>query len=227
MNKKKYEKLSSLFLRLNGYFLVNNFIIHAGDDTTKINKAGIISQHTEMDTLGIRMPYQKEVSGDLNIVNNKDLILENDKIDFVIVESKSGNSNKPNSTWINLDKIDTVKYILRFFGIFKIEEEIHEASVELLKNFSVSRNNFQFRYIVISETPNDHYLRKGIKYITYDSIIDFIARIRAECWIDKKIGVTSYHGQWDDFMREIFELANNFNISQKERIQAIRGYLNK
>lgn len=227
MNQNKYEKLSSLFLRLNGYFLVDNFIVHAGDDTTKITQDGVISQHTEIDTLGVRMPYQKEISGDLHIINHEDLILDNDKIDFVIIESKSGKSNKPNRTWRSHDKINTIKYILKFFGIFRTEEEINVASEELLNNFSVSRNNFQFRFIVISEARNKHYSEKGIKYITYDSIIDFIVRIRGGCWIETEIGITSYHGQWDGFMKKIFELANNFDISEEERRQSIRRYLNE
>ena len=227
MNNKKYEKLASLFLRLNGYFLVDNFIVHAGDDDSRISDKGLISQHTEMDTLGIRMPYQKEISGNLYVINFESLILDNGKTDFVIVESKTGKSNKPNRTWTNIENVNTVKYILNFFGVFKTDDEIEEAANELLNNFSVERDEFSFRYIIISETVNDYYAGKGVKFITYDSIIDFIVKIRGECWVNTQIGISSYHGQWDDFMRTVFELANDFSKSYGDRKETIRIFLNE
>ena len=52
----KYERFIASYLRLNAYFTVTNFIVHAHERS----RYGHIGNHTETDILGIRMPYSAE-----------------------------------------------------------------------------------------------------------------------------------------------------------------------
>src|SRR5712691_7382685 len=95
----KYERFVASYLRLNGYFTVPNFIVHAGDDPERI-LAGRVGNLTETDILGIRMPYSREVTGKLHTANHAALIDgAREKFDIVIAEVKSGDDNRPNRVW--------------------------------------------------------------------------------------------------------------------------------
>ena len=94
-----YERFVTSFLRLNGYFTVPNFIVHAADDPARVS-AGHVGNYTEADTLAVRMPHSREVTGKLHIANYRPLVdAAAGKFDVVIAEAKSGNENKPNRIW--------------------------------------------------------------------------------------------------------------------------------
>lgn len=98
-NSYKSEILARYYLRFNGYFCVENFIVHAGDDPTKIS-GQVIGNHTETDILAVRHRNSMEVSGNLQIQNDPLLSDDsNSKIDFLVVEVKTGNENAPNKIW--------------------------------------------------------------------------------------------------------------------------------
>ncbi len=221
----KHEELAKWYLRLNGYFLVDNFIVHAGDDNTKINDTGLVSQHTECDLLGVRFPYQKETSGKLNISNDNQLIIsQRDTIDCVVVEVKSGKRNQPNSAWVDKGKLHAIEYVVRFFGLLPNEDLIKQVSLELSNCYLSKINNIAFRYIIISYERNDHYSRKGVKYILFEDIIRFIKEVRVECWLNENIGVHSYKQQWGEFINKIFDLAGS-NYGSEEADDLIKKYL--
>lgn len=225
---EKYEKFSSLFLRLNGYFLVDNYVVHGADDPEKI-KEGVVSQFTEVDTLAVRMPYQVEQSGGMIMQNYIDLILQDGKMDFVILETKSGQKAKPNSTWTSADNpnsIATVKYILNHFGYIQGESEKEKIAVELLQNFNYTDDDFSFRFIMVANEENKHYSDRGVKFITVDKIIEFIV-MRGMCWEDSGIGLSSTHQQWDDFMKTIFEFANDNTKDVTDRKAQIKEFLDQ
>jgi len=93
------ETLAKWYLRFNGYFLVENFIVHAGDDPNRISN-GKVGNHTETDVLAVRHIFSREITGDLPIENDPQIINQAaTKIDFVIAEVKTGNQNKPNKLW--------------------------------------------------------------------------------------------------------------------------------
>ena len=69
----KFERFVAAYLRLNGYFTVPNFIVHASDDPTRVS-GGLVGNYTEVDTIGLRMPYSREVSGAKHIVNHPLLV---------------------------------------------------------------------------------------------------------------------------------------------------------
>jgi hypothetical protein len=218
----KYEELSKTYLRLNGYFIIDNYIVHNGGADISNSYKKIIPESTELDILGVRFPFQKEQSDKLLIKNDENLILQSNMIDFVIIESKSKNSNKPNSTW----SLENINYILRFFGFTADENVINEIAITLKEKYSCTWNNYSIRYIITSENANDYYVDKGLQYITIDTILNFIIKIRGNCWFDEKIAVSSDHHQWNDFMNIVFKIANDQSKNSEEKKNAIIKYLN-
>jgi nucleoside diphosphate kinase len=219
-----YENFTSWYLRFNGYFTVDNFVVHAADDPTRISD-GIIAPHTETDSIAIRMPYSAEIAGKLKIANH-DVLVENqnERFDIVIAEAKSGNDNKPNSVWRN-KVIATIKYMVRFVGLYGDEHQITKIANELATHYFYEDDKSRIRYIVFANEPNLHYFNEGVKYITFSQIVNFLVEVRGQCWIKSGIGVASVHYQWDEQINKIFEIANDFEKTLEVRESKILEFL--
>lgn len=223
MSSTIYEKFTSWYLRFNGYFTVDNFVVHAADDPTRI-KNGIIAPCTEIDSIAIRMPYSEEKLGDKKIVNHE-VLVENQKerFDIVIAEVKSGKENNPNSVWRN-GIIDTIKYVIRFVGLYN-EDQITKIANDLAAHYIYEDEKSRIRYIIFANELNLYYCRKGVKYITFSQMVNFLAKVRGQCWRESRIGVVSVHYQWDEQINKIFEIADNFTETLEDRESKILEYL--
>lgn len=218
-----HEKFTSWYLRFNGYFTIDNFVVHAADDPTKINN-GIIAPYTETDTIAVRMPYSAEIAGSLKIANHNILVEnQNERFDIVIAEVKSGNENGPNSVWRNGSAIP-IEYMVRFVGLFN-EPQIADVVNELSAHYCYENAKSRIRYIVFAHKPNPHYLAKGVKYITFAEIARFLVEVRGQCWMKSGIGVASVHYQWGEQINNVFTIAHDFTKSVPERQAAILRYL--
>jgi hypothetical protein len=218
-----YEKFVSWYLRFNGYFTIDNFVIHAANDISRIRN-GIIAPWTETDSIAIRMPYSSEIAGKLKIANHNLLVeYQNGRFDVVIAEVKSGNSNSPNSVWRN-KHLDSIKYLIRFIGLYE-EDKINEVSQEIAIQYAYEDESNRIRYIIFANEPNRHYEKQGVKYISYLQIVQFLVEVRGQCWIESGIGIASIHYQWDEQINKIIEIANNFGMSPEERESIILKYL--
>ncbi len=220
----KYERFVASYLRLNGYFTVPNFIVHAGDDPTRVS-AGQVGNYTETDILGVRMPYSREVAGALHIAN--DPLLVNDAVgkpDIVVAEVKSGNENRPNRVWREMAANPSISYIVRFVGLQR-EDEIPQVAQALATGFRFEDCNCRFRYIVFAKEPNEHYQSRGVTYITFREVITFIVTVRGQSWIEENIGVASIHDQWDDILTTMFAIANRTDCSVQKRVEEIETFL--
>jgi len=218
-----YEKYASWYLRFNGYFTIDNFVVHAANDENRISR-GIIAPYTETDSLALRMPYSAEIAGNLRIANH-DLLVDNqnERFDVVVAEVKSGNLNQPNAVWRNKNLVP-IKYIVRFVGLYE-ESLIDKVANELASRYSYEDERSRIRYIIIANEPNQHYLDQGVKYITFPQITQFIVEVRGQSWLESGIGVASVHYQWDEQINKIFEIANDFEKSLAERQSAILEFL--
>lgn len=215
-----HEKFTSWYLRFNGYFTIDNFIVHAGGDENRI-RDGIVAPYTEIDSLAIRMPYSSELTGNLEIVNHNLLVEnKNEKIDVIIAEVKSGNTNTPNPVWRNKNAVP-ISYIVRFIGLFSQQEMIDKATTEIINHYSYEDENFRIRYIVFANEPNRHYSNQGVTYITFFQMVQFLVEVRGQCWVDSSIGVKSIHNQWDELINKALEIANDFKKSSEERQSTI------
>jgi hypothetical protein len=216
----KLERFVRWFLRLNGYFTVENFIVHAAGDSTRISN-GLIAPHTEVDTLAVRMPYSHETAGTLHIANWEALVGgSNGRFDVVIAESKSGAENRPNTVWRDGDG-KVISYLVRFIGLYKTEDEIKAVAAKLASSFEYEDDLCRFRYAIFSNSENDHYRGKRVTYFTYESMVRFLVEVRGQCWIEKNIGVASIHDQWDPLIKAIFDIANDHGSPVEERRRRI------
>lgn len=216
-----YERFVRWFLRLNGYFTIESFIVHAADDPERISE-GIVAPYTETDILGVRMPYSREVSGNLFIANFEGLVTDHPHgIDIVIAEVKSGNDNKPNKVWKE-KQLEPIKYIVRFIGLLDDEDEIGNVASHLASEYHYTDKNgrFRIRYIIFANDVNAHYSSK-IQYITFSEMLEFLVVVRGQCWVRQGIGIASAHRQWDPLIVSIFDIANNQDIPIGERLQQV------
>ena len=144
----EYERFVRWYLRFNGYFTIENFIVHAGDDQSRISDEKIGS-HTETDILAVRMPYSKEVTGKLFIANHEPLVNNiTDRVDIVVAEVKTKNSNKPNRVWKSED-LFPIQYLVRFIGHYKHESQIGEVASALLSKYIYEDRDCRIRYIIV------------------------------------------------------------------------------
>lgn len=133
------ETLTSLYLRLNGYF-TSSLILHSE------TKGAIRS---ELDRIGIRFPLHQQPEREIGF--STFLNVPNDKIDLVIVEVKNGNSslrfNDPLVKREN-ESVSNWKKILRWVGAFS-EDDLNILSEQLTDLVQPDGNyNFQeFRKI--------------------------------------------------------------------------------
>lgn len=219
----KYERFVASYLRLNGYFTVPNFIVHADDPERVLN--GCVGNYTETDIIGVRMPYSQEITGPLQIANHCLLVDgANGRTDIVIAEVKSGANNRPNSVWSGSSAKEVARYIVRFVGLHT-EVEIPAVGDAVATGFRYEDWRCRFRYILFADDLNPHYQGKGVSYITFEQAIEFIVSIRGQCWIEKNIGVASAHHQWDDLLTEVFRIANNTQVPREDRVRSIRSML--
>jgi hypothetical protein len=221
----KYERFAAAYLRLNGYFTVPNFIVHAADDPQRVS-GGHVGNYTETDILGVRMPYSREVTGSLVVRNDPTLVTTADKkIDVVILEVKTGKHATPNSPWHSQKTVhQAIPYIVRFVGLHS-EVDIPNVAEALAVKYSHEDELTRLRYIMMAEAPNEHYQARGVTYITFDDAIRFVVKIRGQCWLDANIGISSLHHQWDDLLVDLFGLANKANLSVEARVADIKTFL--
>lgn len=218
-----HEKFTSWYLRFNGYFTVDNFVIHAADDPNRIRN-GTIAPYTETDTIALRMPYSVEIAGNLQIANHDILVDgQNERFDIVIAEVKSGNENRPNPVWRNRNLVP-IEYIIRFIGLYK-ESEVHRIAGELSARYCFENERSRIRYIIFASEVNQHYANQGVKFITFAQMAQFITDIRGQCWIKSGIGVASVHYQWDEQINEVFAIANDHSKSLSQKQSAILQFL--
>ena len=217
--------LAKWYLRFNGYFIVDNFIVHAGDDINRISK-NIVGNHTETDILAIRYKFSKEITGALHIQNDAKIMNpQNSSIDFVIAEVKTGGQSKPNKLWTE-KKVSVIQYILRFAGFIETEQSILQVANELSDKgiYYDTDGKFSVRLVLISETKaNKNW--QHLTNILFDDIINFLVDIRGQCWLEENIGIASIHKQWDSLINKVFDIANDHSIDINSRKQNIKTLL--
>jgi hypothetical protein len=121
------EALVTLYLRLNGYFCIRNYLYH-------LDKSDHEGLRTESDVLAIRMPYQREVLSDETVQENDvDLILppEDPRIDCLIAEVKEL-TIEFNDTVRKEDGWKVIKSAVLMFGVLSAEDGSSEDMAKAL-----------------------------------------------------------------------------------------------
>jgi len=215
------QELVRSYLRLNGYFIIPNFIIHAADDPNRVVD-DTIGNYTEIDLLGVRMPYSAEQTAHLRIANDPPLVSGADgKFDIVVAEVKSGAKNRPNAAWRPNANPYPLEYLLRFVGLFSHSDEIKRAAESLGKSYRYETTDCRLRYLIFAPEPNTHYQGLGVEYITFREIARFLVEVRGQCWIESNLGVASSHPQWNSLLVQMFKIANDVDTPPDQRIDRI------
>lgn len=219
----KYESFVNIFLRLNGYFTVPSFIVHAADDPNRISNDGKISSHTEVDSIGVRMPHSREQSGIKAVENYAPLVNGSEGLyDCVLAEVKSGKGNTANKAWKPAAAGPAIAYIVRFVGLHT-EGDIAKVADGLSNTYLYAGEQCRYRYIVFAREANQHYAKLGVTYITFKDAIEFFVKVRGDSWVRAGIGDSSLHEQWDPVMQNLFAIANDFG--RQDRAADIEAYL--
>jgi hypothetical protein len=104
------EALAELYLRLNGYFCIHNYLYHRKKTDSKGLRA-------ESDLLAVRMPHQREALPDGKIQKNDGEIIRDDgRIDCLIVEVKES-VVEFNKSLTNEDGWKTLLCAIEMFGV--------------------------------------------------------------------------------------------------------------
>ena len=211
------------YLRFNGYFSIEAFVVHAAKKGTKF--AGTtIPQQTECDLLSIRLPYSRELSADLCMANDPQIVDGgHNKVDILICEVKSGKDNKPNPIWRHASTHqDMVQYIVRFCGILPDSNVFADACKQLSHKYVFNGKSARIRYVIFAQTPSQDHIKRGVTYVTFRSMVEFLVSIRGQSWTGAKLGVASRHQQWPEFVKRIFDIANYSNDSIEEKIAQVK-----
>lgn len=187
MKGRGYEKLVALYMRLNGYFIVENFIVHS---------KGPSPQRTDVDVLGVRLPHQAEVITNggkpLKLPNDPKLVADGSAInDVVIAEVKSGRPHINERSW-KKDKV-VLEYILRFVGFTDIEAKLSEVAECLRTRYHAEYDNYRFRIVAFGQGEAPQEAEKDLKTIDLKHTLDFVKKRFRRYESHKR-----HHPQWDD-----------------------------
>ena len=171
MPRGRTEELVEWYLRLNGYFIIPNYILHP------LMPSG--SQRTEIDLLGVRFPYQSEVvcnsDGKRLPMENDTKLIDNQFVDCLIVSVKGAESEAEVNRAIK--DFQNLKDVIKRFGFVESEKEITDVAEELSREKKAVRDQFQIRFLGVGG-KFDRYSKT--KQIIFKEIVEFmLTRFRA------------------------------------------------
>ncbi len=198
------------YLRFNGYFLVENFILQDGGFRRQPG-----GQFTDADILAVRFPHTKEIikgkNQDIEVQPHRDLRVNNDVTDFIIAEVSS-TSCKFN--WINPDSTeqtvdpDFLQYALRRIGYWK-QDRLFQVCTAVSQRKSFEDDNRCERVRLLSIGVNCDKALTDIPQIEFKDIFEYLGGnlfssfdTMEEDRVIKK--VISDHKQWDPLICEIY-----------------------
>lgn len=183
------EKLAYWFFRLNGCFLLENFLVHHEN-----RKKG---NGTEVDLLAMRFPNRRELKL-IGAPMPDDPIFKNDKIEVFFAEVKSNQMCSINKSWLDPD-YKNMERILYIVGAIP-ENEVTAAAQKLYKDHIYENSLCRIRLFAIGAERN-HDLSNGITQLIWQDILLFIFKRLFTYW-DYKVE----HDKWDDVGKRLFEM---------------------
>jgi hypothetical protein len=120
-NHLEPEKVAYWYFRLNGFFQIENFVVHP---------TGRGAQRTDADLLAVRFPFRAERliddSNDIMADDDQRLALSRDRIDIVMTEVKTNQPCALNGPWTRQDR-QNVNRVLAAIGCLPLDN-IEEAA---------------------------------------------------------------------------------------------------
>jgi len=170
------EEIVYWYLRLNGFFLIRNFVVHRTEE---------IKYPTDVDLLAVRFPNVYETVGGKSKDWDKKLLdrFDKDAILGVICEVKTGNYELK-----NLFKSESVKYVLPRFGFKQgMDKYADEFEKSEMIEFLYNKQKYQIAKIFVSN--NEKQGDSHFMHFHFSVLKKFISnRIRlyeADKWRDR------------------------------------------
>lgn len=178
MNKKlntHYEKIANLYLRLKGY-MTTNLIIHSDEPNCS---------NSELDILGIRMPFHLQVDRKVEVIDY--LESSTDNIEIIIADVKNIKNIKKLQFNDGLRKKDeSIEKLINWIGITNTENDLINKFKDCLNLHRLSNDDgfkvfdektpigkFTFKFTFFCPSL-PKWNGKGFKYIHGEEMFDFI-----------------------------------------------------
>jgi hypothetical protein len=230
----RYEKFVRWYLRFNGYFCVENFILHK-----PIGRS--ILQGGEFDVLAVRFPHSHEDKfAGVPIQNDAELQLVRDRrlpasirgeaIDFVVAEVKSGSPDL-NGVWMEPDtdgeKTARIEYLLSWMGPIADRDILQKTSSELRHRLWSVSGVHAFRVITFCFREQLGTIKdERVLPITFEDIAEWIVTARTPCWRERGLGARSAHQQWDEMIQRIWKCGDpRIEMDKMARVAGIMTIL--
>lgn len=196
-------------MRLNGFLLLENFIVHPTPLQGK-------SQRTDADVFGVRFPFRRELSF---ADDQEHLRFDGAKPCFVIAEVKIGNCDL-NGPWTKPEK-ENMQYVLRAIGAFEASK-IDEVARSLYQTFRYEDNDKIACLLSIGKERNAQFEVASYKplQITFAEILEFIF-LRFTQYQDRK----NDHQQWDPVGHRLWQEARQFKHDKQGFIASVLAKL--
>jgi len=206
------EKLAYWYFRLNGFFQIENFVVHPA------RRGG---QRTDADLLAVRFPFRAErLFDDPNDVMTDDaqrLALASDRIDIVIAEVKTNQPCTLNGPWTRHDR-QNVHRVLAAIGCLP-PDQIEQAAADIYKaGVHISESTFRIRLVAVGGERSNKLLAiyPDVAQLTWSEMLSFIWG-RLHRYRQQKTQVD----QWDAQGRTIKGLADQSDEAETFIAQAL------
>lgn len=195
------EKVVYWYFRLNGFFQIENFVVHP---------EGRGGQRTDADLLAVRFPHRAErLFDDPNDImpDDKDrLALSCDRIDLVIAEVKTNQPCSLNGPWTRQD-CQNVHRVLAAIGCLP-RNRVQQAAADIYSDgVHVSDPGLRLRLVAVGRNRNDDLATKypKVTQLIWQDILAFMWD-RFKRYRQQKTQVD----QWDPQGRKLKQLADRF-----------------
>lgn len=142
------EKVAYWYFRLNGFFQIENFVVHPG-------RYG--AQRTDADLLAVRFPFRAERlfddPDDIMADDMKGLALSDDLIDVVIAEVKTNQPCRLNGPWTRQDR-QNVHRVLAAIGCLP-QEAINIAAENIYRTGIHRADDLRVRLVAVGRDRSD------------------------------------------------------------------------
>ena len=176
------DRIAYWYFRLNGFFTIENFILH-GDSSTNWQVK------TDADILGVRFPFRCEPG----FVDDTPFVDQSlSKKPHVIIAEIKRDECKLNGPWSDQTK-QNIEYALMAIGYFGKEKVIDIAGI-LYKDYQYESEDVKIQLVLVGSRRNNEYsdTKKQLVQILFSDILRFIYRRFVGYRMAKKD-----HQQWD------------------------------
>ena len=180
------ELIASWYLRLNGYFVMPNFIAHAHDGA-----------RTDVDVLAVRFPHSTEYPDDSH------LAFTSSAIDILFVEVKSGQCSL-NGPWKGKSEKQPLEYVLKRVGVFddSARVDVVASQIYACRRFPSPQDAqhwpFVIRIVCFGESEDKQL--QGVIQILWPQVMAFM-KTRFMTYAGEKAD----HNHWDSFGKFLCE----------------------